>query len=427
MSRGAGSGPSTGPPGGAFRRSRVDCPPCPLAPRASACAPADVEAWLGELGLEPTERADRESVTSWDLVLDGRRRARLRITRDPGSVARADLLGALRPAHQRQLPRVVPQAAALERRAAVREVLDRRGRAPAARRRDPRRRTRAWTPWGWRSPASWRSRTATTRRPSSGSRPAAGRPTRRPRPRSTAPASASSPATRRTWPSCWTCRRRSRAGPRRAAGLRRAAGPRRGHRVTAGRIRPALAALVIALVLAVAGPRRGPRGAGGRARSGPRTSPSSRMPPTRSPRGTARRRRGGHHRAQPHVRDADAQVLLRPRVPRGPARRDQPADLGSEGGPRPGGPEDQGCDAPADRLRVTPVQRQGRDDEARLRPARAGRGRQPAGPGGKRPRHAARLGVRVRRRPRELGQRAVPAGLGRRVESGSAAAHQHRQ
>ena len=50
------------------------------APRASACAPADVEAWLAELGLAPTERADRETVTSWDLVLDGRRRARLRVT-----------------------------------------------------------------------------------------------------------------------------------------------------------------------------------------------------------------------------------------------------------------------------------------------------------------------------------------------------------
>ena len=51
-----------------------------FAPRASACAPADVEAWLSELGLEPLERADREGVTSWDLVLDGRRRAALRIT-----------------------------------------------------------------------------------------------------------------------------------------------------------------------------------------------------------------------------------------------------------------------------------------------------------------------------------------------------------
>jgi hypothetical protein len=51
-----------------------------IAPRASACAPADVEAWLGDLGLEPLERADREGVTSWDLVLDGRRRSALRVT-----------------------------------------------------------------------------------------------------------------------------------------------------------------------------------------------------------------------------------------------------------------------------------------------------------------------------------------------------------
>jgi hypothetical protein len=50
------------------------------APRASTCAPSDVEAWLGELGLETLERADREGVTSWDLVLDGRRRSGLRVT-----------------------------------------------------------------------------------------------------------------------------------------------------------------------------------------------------------------------------------------------------------------------------------------------------------------------------------------------------------
>ena len=48
--------------------------------RATACAPADVEAWLADLGLAPLERVDREAVTSWDLVLGGRRRAALRIT-----------------------------------------------------------------------------------------------------------------------------------------------------------------------------------------------------------------------------------------------------------------------------------------------------------------------------------------------------------
>jgi hypothetical protein len=51
-----------------------------IAPRASASAAGDVEAWLAELDLEPLERADREGVTSWDLVLDGRRRSALRVT-----------------------------------------------------------------------------------------------------------------------------------------------------------------------------------------------------------------------------------------------------------------------------------------------------------------------------------------------------------
>jgi hypothetical protein len=42
--------------------------------------PADVERWLSELGLEPVERADRDGIVAWDLVLDGRRRRDLRIT-----------------------------------------------------------------------------------------------------------------------------------------------------------------------------------------------------------------------------------------------------------------------------------------------------------------------------------------------------------
>jgi hypothetical protein len=50
------------------------------APGAPTVRPADVEAWFAELGLEPIERADREVVTSWDLVLDGRRRFDLRVT-----------------------------------------------------------------------------------------------------------------------------------------------------------------------------------------------------------------------------------------------------------------------------------------------------------------------------------------------------------
>jgi hypothetical protein len=47
---------------------------------------ADVERWLSELGIEPLERADREGIVAWDLVLDGRRRFDLRVTLilDPG-------------------------------------------------------------------------------------------------------------------------------------------------------------------------------------------------------------------------------------------------------------------------------------------------------------------------------------------------------
>ena len=49
-------------------------------PAGRALRPAAVEAWLDELGLQPLERVDREGVSSWDLVLDGRKRADLRIT-----------------------------------------------------------------------------------------------------------------------------------------------------------------------------------------------------------------------------------------------------------------------------------------------------------------------------------------------------------
>src|SRR6478609_7999006 len=49
-------------------------------PGASSVGPADVERWLVELGLEPVERADRDGIASWDLLLDGRRRFDLRVT-----------------------------------------------------------------------------------------------------------------------------------------------------------------------------------------------------------------------------------------------------------------------------------------------------------------------------------------------------------
>lgn len=49
-------------------------------PGALAVRPADVERWLADLGLEPIERAERDGIASWDLVLDGRRRFDLRVT-----------------------------------------------------------------------------------------------------------------------------------------------------------------------------------------------------------------------------------------------------------------------------------------------------------------------------------------------------------
>jgi hypothetical protein len=54
--------------------------------RPGAASPADVERWLAALDLSPTERADRDGIAAWDLVLDGRRRFDLRVTviLDPG-------------------------------------------------------------------------------------------------------------------------------------------------------------------------------------------------------------------------------------------------------------------------------------------------------------------------------------------------------
>ena len=49
-------------------------------PGAPAVHPADVERWLADLRLEPVERAERDGIASWDLVLDGRRRFDLRVT-----------------------------------------------------------------------------------------------------------------------------------------------------------------------------------------------------------------------------------------------------------------------------------------------------------------------------------------------------------
>lgn len=39
-----------------------------------------LESWLAELDLVPGERSDRDGISAWDLVLDGRRRLDLRVT-----------------------------------------------------------------------------------------------------------------------------------------------------------------------------------------------------------------------------------------------------------------------------------------------------------------------------------------------------------
>ncbi len=50
-------------------------------------AAASVDAWLAELGLEPIDRGERDGISSWDLRLDGQRRADIRLTLilDPAS------------------------------------------------------------------------------------------------------------------------------------------------------------------------------------------------------------------------------------------------------------------------------------------------------------------------------------------------------
>ncbi|GIW20047.1 MAG: hypothetical protein KatS3mg065_0343 [Chloroflexota bacterium] len=40
----------------------------------------EVETWLRDLGLEPLARSQRDGVTSWDLLLDGRRRFDVPVT-----------------------------------------------------------------------------------------------------------------------------------------------------------------------------------------------------------------------------------------------------------------------------------------------------------------------------------------------------------
>ena len=55
-------------------------------PASAAPTPAEIEAWLTDLGVQPGPRVERDGVTAWDVVLDGRHRHDLRTTLilDPG-------------------------------------------------------------------------------------------------------------------------------------------------------------------------------------------------------------------------------------------------------------------------------------------------------------------------------------------------------
>ena len=46
----------------------------------SAVTAASVDGWLTDLGIEPVERAERDGIASWDLELDARLRAGVRMT-----------------------------------------------------------------------------------------------------------------------------------------------------------------------------------------------------------------------------------------------------------------------------------------------------------------------------------------------------------
>lgn len=52
----------------------------PRAATRDAVRDTEIERWLGELDIVIAERAEREGISSWDLVLDGRRRFDLPVT-----------------------------------------------------------------------------------------------------------------------------------------------------------------------------------------------------------------------------------------------------------------------------------------------------------------------------------------------------------
>ena len=297
---------------GRCRRSRLDSAAMSSAARASRrVRPADVEAWLAELGLAPAERAEREGSPAGTSSSTDAAAFDLRVTLILDPALALICWAHYAPPISDMLPQVVPQAPALERRVPVRQVLGRRGRAAAARRRAPDRRggprragPRARPPARRRRPVPRRDR-----RVAQGRR-LEHRTRRRPR--------------RRDGPGVAPCRplRRRARGAARALPTRAPAdGTRPG---------PAGRALAIAVL-----------GGAGRARSAAPSLPAITGRRRREaaatdltlvtdahytvrPRtGASDRRRWRSSRHEPHARDQDPPVLLRPRVPRRPARDDR--------------------------------------------------------------------------------------------------------
>ena len=302
----------------------------------------------------------------------------------PRSDPRAHLLGPLRPADQRFVPQVVPQAPALERRAAVREVLasartSGRCSSPSCRSR-PSTATRS----GSHSPASSRSRTGFSTSPSTGSRAAGG-----PRPRSPTARGARARLLDRYADSlAELLERRSAGTPRRPA--IRTPRPRRGARVT--RRAPLVARRARGRARRPAArarrrhrPGHRPRGRRDRphARHGHASTPSSRRAPRpRDDDVTARNRTGRRRHA-----GSGSTTRSSPSCPRD--QRPRSAGQGRAGE----GPEaHEGRRAAADRLREPAVQRQEPRLHGHVRPRRQGDARRPRDPRRPEPRDAARCG-----------------------------------
>ena len=141
---------------------------------APSVRPADVEAWFAALGLTPAERADRDGITSWDLVLDGRRRFDLRITVicDPSFalICWAHYAPPITDMFRKSYRRLLRWNDEYP----VRQVLDQRGRATAAGRRAARPTAPTPTRSASRSPASSASPTGSRTSRKTGCGPADG-------------------------------------------------------------------------------------------------------------------------------------------------------------------------------------------------------------------------------------------------------------